>query len=405
MHLKSLLFNYPSKLLTTAFISLLIYSTHLRAEISSFEVTHLNDPMPVSTTDKNLLVYELQFINHDANAKKVGLIEISDQNGNLLASYFGTKLLNNFLAYQDKKPLEHQSNQLKKGMGAFAYIWIELDKSKSIPNKLQHRIWLVSANQENTQASVETIEYNISVNNQPPIVLGSPLKGANWVASGAPSATSYHRRTILPIDGKFYLAQRFAIDWEQVCDDGKSVHGNLNNNNNWNAFGHPVYASASGIVSKVNDQQPENIPPTLPSPPLEMQNVPGNYVIIETAWQDKKYYVLHAHMQPGTLKVKVGDKVEKGQEIGLVGNTGNSSAPHLHVHVCDANESLKCEGVPFVFESVSIAGTMNEIDMDYGLWQPLKQLNFTIYNAVIPTINQLINFDDEQALKCKNMVQ
>jgi murein DD-endopeptidase MepM/ murein hydrolase activator NlpD len=62
-------------------------------------------------------------------------------------------------------------------------------------------------------------------------------------------------------------------------------------------------------------------------------------------------FAFYAHMQPGSLRVKLGEKVRRGQVLGLVGNSGNSTAPHLHFHVTDANSPLESEGLPYVFES------------------------------------------------------
>lgn len=56
-------------------------------------------------------------------------------------------------------------------------------------------------------------------------------------------------------------------------------------------------------------------------------------------------------MQPGSLRVKLGDKVRRGQVLGLVGNSGNSTEPHLHFHLADANSPLGAEGLPYVLDS------------------------------------------------------
>lgn len=67
-------------------------------------------------------------------------------------------------------------------------------------------------------------------------------------------------------------------------------------------------------------------------------------------------YTLSGHMQKGSIRVKVGDRVRRGQSIGLVGNTGNSSAPHLHFHVMDGPSPLTSNGRPYVIDSFSIVG-------------------------------------------------
>ena len=72
-----------------------------------------------------------------------------------------------------------------------------------------------------------------------------------------------------------------------------------------------------------------------------------NYVILALGNGGLAFY---AHLQPGRLRVKPGDRVRRGQVLGLLGNSGNSDAPHLHFHISDAN-SLESEGLPYVFDS------------------------------------------------------
>ena len=54
------------------------------------------------------------------------------------------------------------------------------------------------------------------------------------------------------------------------------------------------------------------------------------------------------------MAVKLGDRVKRGQQIGLLGNSGNSTAPHLHFHVTNGNSPLGSEGLPFVFEKFEL---------------------------------------------------
>jgi len=64
----------------------------------------------------------------------------------------------------------------------------------------------------------------------------------------------------------------------------------------------------------------------------------------------------YAHLQPGSLRVKRGDKVRTGQVVGLVGNSGNSTEPHLHFHLSDGNSPLGSEGIPYIHGSFELVG-------------------------------------------------
>lgn len=67
---------------------------------------------------------------------------------------------------------------------------------------------------------------------------------------------------------------------------------------------------------------------------------------------------MYAHMQPGSVRVHMGDKVTRGEIIGLVGNSGNTIAPHLHFQVMDGPLSLASNGLPYEIDSFRITGIL-----------------------------------------------
>ena len=87
--------------------------------------------------------------------------------------------------------------------------------------------------------------------------------------------------------------------------------------------------------------------------PITLETVGGNYIILDLG---NGRYAFYAHLQPGSLRVKTGDKVRRGQVLALVGNSGNSTEPHLHFHIADANSSLGSEGRPYGFPSFEVQG-------------------------------------------------
>src|SRR5262249_45336578 len=150
-----------------------------------------------------------------------------------------------------------------------------------------------------------------------------------------PSNTSGHRRALIPIGGQAHIAQRFAIDWVRLNPDGKTFNGDPKDNKNYRAYGSEALPVAEGTVTEVKDGIPENVPGIdSRAVPITLETVGGNHVILDLGHGRFAFY---AHMQPGSLRVKVGDRVKTGQVLGLVGNTGNSTEPHLHFHIGDTS--------------------------------------------------------------------
>lgn len=116
-----------------------------------------------------------------------------------------------------------------------------------------------------------------------------------------------------------------------------SVPGSDNTQNaNYYIWGKPIYAMADGVVKQLKDGMPANTPPGFPSP--TPSPVEGNHFYI----QHGDDLALYAHLQAGKLNPALtsgpnpdgsGATVTKGQLLGLAGNSGRSSEPHLHIQV------------------------------------------------------------------------
>ncbi|MBC7897751.1 MAG: M23 family metallopeptidase [Cytophagaceae bacterium] len=189
---------------------------------------------------------------------------------------------------------------------------------------------------------------------QEAIVIGPPLRGTNWFAANGPGNTSGHRRTHIPIEGEAGIAQRFAIDWVQMDTAFKTFQGDRLKNESYLAEDQDALAVLDGTVVATKDGIPENVPgANSRAVPITLETVGGNHVILDIG---KGHYAFYAHLRPGSLRVKVGDRVKKGAVVGKVGNSGNSTEPHLHFHIADANSPLGSEGLPYVIESLELVG-------------------------------------------------
>lgn len=94
----------------------------------------------------------------------------------------------------------------------------------------------------------------------------------------------------------------------------------------------------------MQDGLPEQTPGALPTG-RRVRSAGANHAVVRIA---TRRFAFSVHMQPGSLRVRVGDRVRAGQVLGLLGNTGNTDAPHLHFHIMDGPSPLQSNGVPFV---------------------------------------------------------
>ena len=141
--------------------------------------------------------------------------------------------------------------------------------------------------------------------------------------------------------------------------------GDAANVRSWVGYGAIVRAAAAGRVVASRNDLSDQIPGSLPDPhTITVDNVDGNFVVLD---HGGGIYTFYAHFQPKSVKVVRGDRVEAGQELGRLGNTGNTSGPHLHFHVMAGPSPLGSNGVPFVFSAFDLATIVGEASLDSAL--------------------------------------
>jgi murein DD-endopeptidase len=308
-----------------------------------------------ASDDKWHLVYELHLTNlgkWDCLLTRLDVMP-GGASEKPVASYSGAEL-----EEMVARPGQTVEPKVKIGPGAFAivYLLLTFGTADDVPAKFTHRIAMRIGDypEAMTLAGV-----SVSTNRKPVAVINSPLAGGEWVAANGPSNTSAHRRAFIPISGRAYISQRFAIDWVELNPDGKTYQGDAADNKNYRAYGAEIHAVADGLVTQTKDGIPQNIPNQPLVVPITLETIGGNHVIMEIG---NGIYAFYAHMQPGSVRVKVGDKVRRGQVLGLLGNSGNSTEPHLHFHISNANSELGSEGLPYAFAEYEQQGK--------GGWKP-----------------------------------
>jgi hypothetical protein len=179
--------------------------------------------------------------------------------------------------------------------------------------------------------------------------IGNPLQGDSWVASNSlDNIMSAHRRAIMRVNASSQvMVQKFAIDWVKYAPDRTLYAGNGSRNEDWHCFGSELYAVAPGTVVRVKSDLVDHPPFNLPPYELTLETALGNNVIIDIGGGA---FAMYAHMRHNSSAVRVGDSVQKGQVVGLLGNTGSSDGPHLHLHVSTCESGITCVDRPYVLE-------------------------------------------------------
>jgi hypothetical protein len=323
----------------------------------------LSKPHPVKGTDSLIhFVYELHVTNTTAFPLRVESVEILDgeQHEHVLAGFPGKLVPKIMQGLITKSP----TDILEGGEGAIIFVHFTMEKSKAQFTSLAHKLTIAGefppgfTHFLGLPASKQQIVEIGGVTNIHPIrhlVIGPPLEGSGWIAADGCCTAKRHVRAIMPINGKLRLAQRFAIDWEIMSDERRLFVGAPSDVQSYFSYGRKVLAVADSTVVRVVDQFEDQIPGKLPTS-MMLDEVNGNHIVLDLG---NGQFAFYAHLQPGSVKargVKVGDRVCRGQILGLVGNSGNTSAPHLHFHLMSSPSTLGSNGLPYVIEEFELLG-------------------------------------------------
>ncbi len=143
-------------------------------------------------------------------------------------------------------------------------------------------------------------------------------------------------------------AQKNAFDMVISDSSGKSYRSDGKTNEDYYAFGQSLTAPCDAAVVAVIEGVKDNVPGE-----MNPDQLTGNTVILKTAHNE---YLFFAHFKLNSVKVKTGESVKKGQLLGLCGNSGNSSEPHLHFHIQNQEKMAGATGIKCYFEKLMVNG-------------------------------------------------
>lgn len=251
------------------------------------------------------------------------------------------------------------SKKLAGGQSGVMYFDVSYANSSDVPCSIALRVHSV---QPEIKAMPEStlLSPPLKLSSQTPILIQPPFKGDGWVnANGCCLEVGPHRFVVNAMNGTLDPSEGFAVDWIKVNREGKAFRTDGKKSEDWLCYGVDVLAVAPGTVVEAMRDLPDEPPGVAPTG-LKVSEIAGNHVLVDLG--DRRY-AMYAHLAPHSLTVRVGDHVKAGDKLGLLGNSGNTTGPHLHFQISDRPSTLDVTSLPFVFNSMMLEGRTS-LDLD-----------------------------------------
>lgn len=294
-------------------------------------------PVPVKGGDGRYhLEYELQLDNYSGAVVTADQLQVLDAAGGTVVGEFNAAKLATQLVVRDARAVPGAFGASQLGL---LYVHVIANQLGDIPKALDHRLTMTSNN-----ITVAATAARLPVDVPTGLVIDPPLRGQRFIVGDGCCDSTRHIRATLAVNGRAFTAQRFAIDWEALDARGRIYVGNPKDPKSYIIYNKPAYAVADARVIAAVDNL-DNSP--IGSFPLNLpvDQADGNHVVLDLGGG---HYALYAHFAPHSVQVHVGQNVRRGQVLGLVGTSGNSSEPHLHFQVTDGASTFLSDGLPYL---------------------------------------------------------
>lgn len=311
--------------------------------------------VPVRGSDNRYhVLYELQLTNTLGEEAELRRVEVLDKaSGKTLLVLAAKEIVAGEYLHTLDRQTATSASFFAPFQGRVLILNLAFDKQDEIPRALMHRFEVSGPEPFNKKPADFIYEGGaVAISGEEPPILLPPLEGEGWLASDGCCGPTGHVNAIVGLNGQLQPAERFAIDWIKIDAEGRVFAGDKTKPESWVGYGAKVLAVGDGVVTAARDDQQDQAPGTMPSD-LSFAELPGNYVMLAL---EGGLTAVYAHLKPGSVMVKAGDKVKAGEVIGLLGNTGGSLAPHLHFHVVNGPEGAASDGYPYVLRSFAFAG-------------------------------------------------
>lgn len=200
-----------------------------------------------------------------------------------------------------------------------------------------------------------------------PVEISPPVRGATWANFNACCMPSSHEFNRLNGGDGWRELEMFGIDFMSVAN-GQLFRGTGARNEDYFAFGRRVVSATGGVVTSTRNDMTDIPPRTDPTGLDGIYEFAGNHVIVRAA---PGVYVLYAHFARGSVRVTPGQRVRPGQVLARLGNSGFTSAPHLHFQLVDRGTLMGGESLPYVFTRYTRLGQLAEGESRFEIVGPV----------------------------------
>ncbi|HEU0273505.1 MAG TPA: M23 family metallopeptidase [Candidatus Udaeobacter sp.] len=297
--------------------------------------------------------YELLVVNAVDQPVTLTSLTVLNPSGKELTRIDGPALVATTQTLLDKKPL----SEIPASSAAAVHVDLIVPPGTT-PERVTHRLTYSVPVGTSTAVFVEppvVDGFEVGIDRRPATVIKPPLKGNGWLATAACCTPNVHRDLRVVVNGRrIESPETFAVDWALLKGD-RVYDGGGTSNEQFYDYGADVLAVAEGTVVSVQDGKPDATPNKVMTPKTS-SDFGGNHVILEIA---PNVFAAYAHLQPGSIQVKVGDNVKVGARLGKIGNTGPSLGPHLHFGLLNRPDLSIGRSLPFVIDNYTLAGAVD----------------------------------------------
>ena len=346
----------------------------------------LTVPEPVQGSDGRIHVaYELLLLNVTALPVRVDQVQVLDASTHeAVLNLTGTVLTAAFTPVggptgdedSDDPTAGARSSTIPSSATWVVWLDVSLPAGLPVPRQLEHRVvGAIVPPGGAAPVPFDDVIKPVETSLHSATVLTPPVKGGIWFMSeGCCSDDTHHRRGLAPVNGQLSVPQRFAIDFFMLDNRMRTWAGDPSKVTSYFSYRQPVVAAAPGTVVDSEDGLPNSTALPYPPKPPPIDQTVGNHVTVQIG---PGLYVLYAHFDPGSVKVHIGEKVTRGELLGLIGTSGNSTTPHLHFQIMTTPEFFPTDSVPYVFDQFQLLGRVPDRIWDDNLGlQPTGTLPF-----------------------------